>query len=109
MKRLWVILFVVPLFAQETEKEDPTFVLLKSGEIKQVQKSHAYIEFVNPLNINFEIIDTDSVKYDIEDIQSIKDSKGKIAMRGKTIFLMRFIKSTCQILVLIGLVWISIY
>ena len=59
--------------------------------------------------MNFEIIDTDSVKYDIEDIQSIKDSKGKIVMRGKTIFLMRFIISTCQILVLIGLVWISIY
>ena len=109
MKRLWVILFVVPLFAQETEKEDSTFVLLKSGEIKQVQKSHAYIEFVYPLNMNIEIIDTDSVKYDIEDIQSIKDSKGKIVMGEKTIFLMRFVKSTCQILILIGLVWISVY
>ena len=83
MKHLWVILFVVPLFAQETEKEDSTFVLLKSGEIKQIQKSHAYIEFINPLNMNFEIIDTDSVKYDIEDIQSIKDSKGKIVMGEK--------------------------
>ena len=33
--------------------------------------------------MNFEIIDTDSVKYDIEDIQSIKDSKGKIVMGEK--------------------------
>ena len=109
MNRLWVILIVVPLFAQETEKENSTFVILKSGEIKQVQKSHAYIEFVNPLNMNFEIIDTHIVKYDIEDIQSIKDIKGKIVIGGKTIFLLRFIESTFESLVLIGLVLVIVY
>ena len=67
MKRLWFIL-LVPLFAQETEKEDSTVVILKSGEIKQVQNSRAYIEFVNPLQMNIEVIDGDSIKYDIYDI-----------------------------------------
>ena len=109
MKRLWFILIVIPIFAQETEKEDSTFVLLKSGEIKQIQNSHAYIEFINPLNMNFEIIDTDSVNYDIKNIQSIKDSKGKIIMGRKTIFLMRFVESTFEILALVGLIWIIIY
>jgi len=109
MKRLWVILFVVPLFAQETEKEDSTFVLLKSGEIKQIQKSHAYIEFGTPLVMNFEITDTDSVKYDIYDIKSIQDSKGKTIMGGKSIFLMKFVKSIFQTLVWVGFIWIIIY
>ena len=57
MKRIWFILLLVPLFAQETEKEDSTVVILKSGEIKQVQNSRAYIEFVNPLQMNIEVID----------------------------------------------------
>ena len=109
MKRLWVILFVVPLFAQETEKEDSTFILLKSGEIKQIQKSHAYIEFGTPLVMNFEITDTDSVKYDIYDIKSIQDSKGKTIMGGKSIFLMKFVQSIFHTLVLVGFIWIIIY
>jgi hypothetical protein len=109
MKRLWVILFVVPLFAQETEKEDSTFILLKSGEIKQIQKSHAYIEFGTPLVMKLEITDTDSVKYDIYDIKSIQDSKGKTIMGGKSIFLMKFVQSIFHTLVLVGFIWIIIY
>ena len=58
MKRLWLILFVpAVIFCQDTEKEDSTVVVLKSGEIKQVQNSRAYIEFVNPLQMNIEVID----------------------------------------------------
>ena len=109
MKHLWLILLVIPIFAQETEKEDTTYVLLKSGEIKQVQNSHAYIEFVAPLVMNFEITDTDSVKYDIYDIESIQDSKGNTIMGEKTIFLMKFVKSIFQTLVLVGFIWIIIY
>ena len=62
MKRLLIILFVVPLFTQKTQKEDSKFILLKSGEIKQIYKSHAFIEFVNPLNMLFEIIDMGNKK-----------------------------------------------
>ena len=109
MKRIWFILLLVPLFAQETEKEDSTVVILKSGEIKQVQNSRAYIEFVNPLQMNIEVIDEDSIKYDIYDIESIKDKTGKTVLSKRTISLLKVVKSTCQILVLIGLIWISVY
>ena len=109
MKRIWFILLLVPLFAQETKKEDSTVVILKSGEIKQVQNSRAYIEFVNPLQMNIEVIDEDSIKYDIYDIESIKDKTGKTVLSKRTISLLKVFKSTCQILVLIGLIWISVY
>ena len=109
MKRIWFILLLVPLFAQETEKEDSTVVILKSGEIKQVQNSRAYIEFVNPLQMNIEVIDEDSIKYDIYDIESIKDKTGKTVLSKRTISLLKVVKSTCQILVLIGLIWIIVY
>ena len=104
-----VILFIGLVYSQETEKEESKFVLLKSGETKQVQKSHAYIEFVTPLVMNFEITDTDSVKYDIYDIKSIQDSKGKTIMGGKSIFLMKFVQSIFHTLVLVGFIWIIIY
>ena len=109
MKHLLIILLLVPLFAQDSEKEDSTVVILKSGEIKQVQNSRAYIEFVNPLQMNIEVIDEDSIKYDIYDIESIKDKTGKTVLSKRTISLLKIVKSTCQILVLIGLVWISVY
>jgi len=109
MKRLWVILLIVPLFAQETEKEDSTVVVLKSGEIKQVQKKHAYIHFVNPLQMNIEVIDEDSIKYDIYDIESIKDKTGKTVLSKRTISLLKVVKSTCQFVALIGLIWVIIY
>ena len=109
MKHLLIILLLVPLFAQDTEKEDSTVVILKSGEIKQVQNSRAYIEFVNPLQMNIEVIDEDSIKYDIYDIESIKDKTGKTVLSKRTISLLKVVKSTCQILVLIGLIWIIVY
>ena len=109
MQRFWLILLLVPLFAQETEKEDSTFVLLKSGEIKQVQKKHAYIHFVNPLQMNIEVIDEDSIKYDIYDIESIKDKTGKTVLSKRTIFLLKVVKYTCQFVALIGLIWVIIY
>ena len=104
-----LLLFIGLAYSQETEKKDSKFALLKSGEIKQIQKSHAYIEFGTPLVMNFEITDTDSVKYDIYDIKSIQDSKGKTMMGGKSIFLMKFVKSIFQTLVLVGFIWIIIY
>ena len=97
------------VYSQETEKEESKFVLLKSGETKQVQKSHAYIEFGTPLIMNFKITGTDSVKYDIYDIKSIQDSKGKTIMGRKSIFLMKFVKSIFQTLVWVGFIWIIIY
>ena len=108
MKRLWFIL-LVPLFAQETEKEDSTVVILKSGEIKQVQNSRAYIEFVNPLQMNIEVIDGDSIKYDIYDIETIKDKTGKPVLSKMAISFLKIVKSTCQALALIGLIWVIIY
>ena len=104
-----LLLFIGLAYSQETEKKDSKFALLKSGEIKQIQKSHAYIEFGTPLVMKLEITDTDSVKYDIYDIKSIQDSKGKTIMGGKSIFLMKFVKSIFQTLVWVGFIWIIIY
>jgi len=44
-------------FSQKTEKEDSTFVLLESGEVKQVQNTHASIEFVTPLVMHARLLD----------------------------------------------------
>ena len=77
-----VILFIGLTYSQETEKKDSKFALLKSGEIKQVQKTSAHITFGTPLVMKLGITDTDSVKYDIYDIKSIQDSKGKTIMGG---------------------------
>ena len=106
---LSLLLFIGLAYSQETEKKDSKFALLKSGEIKQVQKSHAYIEFGTPLVMKLGITDTDSVKYDIYDIKSIQDSKGKTIMGGKSIFLMKFVQSIFHTLVLVGFIWIIIY
>ena len=59
--------------------------------------------------MNFKITDTDSVKYDIYDIKSIQDSKGKIIMGGNSIFLMKFVQSIFHTFVLVGFIWIIIY
>ena len=104
-----LLLFIGLAYSQETEKKDSKFALLKSGEIKQVQKTYAYIEFGTPLVMNFEITDTDSVKYDIYDIKSIHDSKRKTIMGEKSIFLMKFVQSIFHTLVLVGFIWIIIY
>ena len=109
MKHLLFILLLVPLFAQKTEKEDSTVVILKSGEIKQVQTKHAYIHFVNPLQMNIDVIDEDNIKYDIYDIESIKDKTGKTVLSKRTISLLKVVKSTCQFVALIGLIWVIIY
>ena len=109
MSRYLSLLLLIGLaYSQENEKKDSTFVLLKSGELKQVQNTHASIEFVTPLVMKFEITDTDSMKYDIYDIESIQDSKGKTVIGGQTIFLMKFVKSIFQTLVLVGFFWIII-
>ena len=99
-----LLLFIGLAYSQETEKKDSTFASLKSGEIKQVQKTSIYFEFGTPLVMKLGITDTDSVKYDIYDIKSIQDSKGKTIMGGKSIFLMKFVKSIFQILVLVGII-----
>ena len=78
---LSLLLFIGLVYSQESEKKDSTFALLKSGEIKQIQKTSAHIEFGTPLVMKLEITDTDSVKYDY-DIKSIQDSKGKTIMGG---------------------------
>ena len=110
MKCLWLILFLpAVIFCQDTEQEDSTVVVLKSGEIKQVQNSRAYIELVNPLQMNIEVIDEDSIKYDIYDIESIKDKTGKTVLSKSTISLLKVVKSTCQALASIGLIWVIIY
>ena len=109
MKHLLIILLLVPVFAQDTEKEDSTVVILKSGEIKQVQNSRAYIEFVNPLQMNIEVIDEDSIKYDIYDIESIKDKTGKTILSKRIVSLLRVVKFSFQCLTWIGLVWVIIY
>ena len=109
MKRLWLILFVFPIFAQETEKEDSTFVLLKSGEIKQIHNSQAYIHFVNPLQMDIEIVDKDSIIYDIYDIDSVQDAKGKIVLGKTAISLLKVTKAILQSLSLVGLIWVIIY
>ena len=52
MNRFWLILFVPAIiFCQDAEKEDSTVVVLKTGEIKEVQDGRAYIHFVNPLKM----------------------------------------------------------
>ena len=109
MKRFWLILFVPAIIFCQNKEEDSTVVVLKSGEIKEVQHKHAYIHFVNPLKMNIEVIDEDSIKYDIYDIESIKDKTGKTVLSKRTISLLKVVKSTCQILVLIGLIWIIVY
>ena len=110
MKRLWIILFVpAVIFCQDTEKKDSTVIVLKSGEIKQVQTKHAYIHFVNPLQMNIDVIDEDNIKYDIYDIESIKDKTGKTVLSKRTISLLKVVKSTCQFVALIGLIWVIIY
>ena len=54
MKRLWLILFVVPLFAQETEKEDSTYIIEVShdlkqwGELGEVQGTGSSVKFTDP-------------------------------------------------------------
>ena len=109
MKYLWAILFVLPILAQETEKEDSTFVLLKSGKIKQIHNSQAYIHFVNPLQMDIEIVDKDSIMYDIYDIDSVQDAKGKIVLGKTAISLLKVTKSILQTLSLVGLIWVIIH
>ena len=107
-KYLLIVLLVGVAYSQGKENKDSTFVILKSGELKQVQNTHASIQFVTPLVMKFEITDTDSMKYDIYDIESIQDSKGKTVIGGKTIFILKFVKSIFQTLVLVGFYWIII-
>ena len=110
MKRLWLILFIpAVIFCQDTEKEDSTVVVLKTGEIKEVRDGRAYIHFVNPLKMNIEVIDEDNIKYDIYDIESIKDKTGKTVLSKRTISLLKVVKSTFQFVALIGLIWVIIY
>jgi len=110
MKRLCLILFVPAIIlCQDAEKEDSTVVVLKTGEIKEVQDGRAYIHFVNPLKMNIEVIDEDSIKYDIYDIESIKDKTGKTLLSKRTISLLKVVKATCEVLALIGLIWVIIY
>jgi len=106
---LSLILLIWLVYPQETEKKDSTFALLKSGEIRQAQKTSAHIEFGNPLVMKLEITDTDSMKYDIYDIKSIQDSRGRTIIGGKSIFLMKFVQSIFHTLVLVGFIWIIIY
>ena len=59
--------------------------------------------------MNIEVIDEDSIKYDIYDIESIKDKTGKTLLSKRTISLLKVVKATCEVLALIGLIWVIIY
>jgi len=48
-------------------------------------------------------------KYDIYDIESIKDKTGKPVLSKMAISFLKIVKSTCQALALIGLIWVIIY
>ena len=95
-------------FSQVAEEKDSTFVLLKTGELKQIYNKQIYVEFVAPLIMNFEITDTDSVKYNIYEIESIQNNKGITIIGEETIFFFKFAKSIFQMLVLFGLTWVII-
>ena len=76
-----LLLFVSLAFSQEPEKNDSTFIILKSGEIKHV--NHLFANFATnpPLEFKIEFFDSDSTVYDISEIRRVENSEGKIVMR----------------------------
>ena len=47
--------------------------------------------------------------YDIYDIDSVQDAKGKIVLGKTAISLLKITKSILQTLSLVGLIWVIIY
>ena len=105
MKRLWVILFVVPLFAQETEKEDSTFIVLKSGDSVKVKEIAADIGIQPPIEFNLRFFGFDTTKYDISDVRSVYNTEGKIILSKNIISIMKFIRWSCQTLISVCLIY----
>ena len=100
-----LLLFVSLAFSQEPEKNDSTFIILKSGEIKHV--NHLFANFATnpPLEFKIEFFDRDSTVYDISEIKRVE---GEIVMSENTISILWFFRTILQTLISVSFLYFLI-
>ena len=100
-----LLLFVSLAFSQEPEKNDSTFIILKSGEIKHV--NHLFANFATnpPLEFKIEFFDSDSTVYDISEIRRVE---GEIVMSENTISILWFFRTIVQTLISVSFLYFLI-
>ena len=81
---------------------DTTIIILNSDDSIRINKFEADFTFQPMLKLDFEFSDSDSIEYDISQVNKLVDSRGKISMSRKKLSMMNifqkcFNTSTCLI------------
>ena len=107
-KYIITILLMSCTFSQSeenNEKQDSTFIILKSGDSIRVNKFDAGFTIQPMIEFDLKFSDFDSAKYDISEINKVADSKGKIILSKNIISIMKFIRWSCQTLISVCLIY----
>ena len=100
-----LLLFIGLAFSQEPEKNDSTFIILKSGEIKHVNRLFANFATNPPLEFKIEFFDSDSTVYDISEIRRVE---GEIVMSENIISILWFFRTIVQTLISVSFLYFLI-
>jgi len=82
------------LFGQSEEiieEKDSTFIIFKSGDTVHVNRISANIGYQNMINFNLDFFDSDSVGYDISEVDKVINSQGEVISKN-LLFLIQFIR-----------------
>ena len=91
---LFAFLFSGFLFGQSEkiiEEKDSTFIIFKSGDTVQINRMSANIGYQNMINFNLDFFDSDSIKYDISEVDKVMNSQGEVISKN-LLFLIQFFR-----------------
>ena len=81
------------VFGQSGENEkDSTYIFFKSGDSIKVNNLLANISFQNMINFDLEFSDSDSIKYDISEVNKIVEGQGRTLINKNTLFMIQFFR-----------------
>ena len=105
-KYIITILLMSFIFSQSeenNEKQDSTFIILKSGDSIRVKKFDAGFTVQPMIKFDLEFSDYDSTRYDISSVNKVVDSRGNTSIGQNSLLMVYYIQklfnvSTCLIL-----------
>ncbi len=93
--KIYLFAFLISgfLFGQPEEiieEKDSTYVIFKSGDTVHVNRMSANIGYQNMINFNLDFFDSDSVEYDISEVDKVINSQNEIVISKNLLFLIQF-------------------
>ena len=89
--------FILTQPAENYEKTDSTFILLKSGDSVKINKLDASFTYQPMIKFDLKFSDFDSTDYDISEVSKMLNSQGKTSISKNTMLMIKFIYGFCNL------------